>query len=536
MAPPVNDDFADAEVLTGTSDSYTGTNVDATLETDEAWFFNGETVWHKWTAPVGDRLLVTIEVTSPDFDPYVVGLSNEIGDTFDDVQLSYVYDTDDPALFRFWTVPGRIYYFVVDDTDGLTGAYTIDLTSEDPDNGDVCATAKTWEFGAHPIPHEPNSTHYAVTVPSGSRVYETDRGVGRGIGGSDGTYIYFGGWYFRWVWSNTGGADFVSGNATYRIHKRYDPATDTWSDLTYPNVTSAGNPARLHPACGGVFSDKIVWVTWARGREGLDATVLQQETWVYDIAGDSWSAGATPPAHATQSTIKVPVVSAIDGRKLYGISVNNAGTVFLDVYDVDTDTWTAKTAPPAGMRPDLLSQGAALGGKIHFLSFPADDQEVCFKHYVYDIAGDSWVTETDPPLLTNREDPFSADSVSLVSDGVAIWAICSSGVFVIGANQEDGVGVGAPIADIVAQYDAVAEEWCFGPHSVNGDSVLAGAQFMPWQLGLIDGEIFAVQGDVRDHPDQPLAPSSEGALMFTEPIVAVLISTDTVYYDQLEAV
>jgi len=54
LAPPANDNFAGAQVLTGDSGSATGSNVGATLETGEprhADLAGGKSVWYRWTAP-----------------------------------------------------------------------------------------------------------------------------------------------------------------------------------------------------------------------------------------------------------------------------------------------------------------------------------------------------------------------------------------------------------------------------------------------------------------------------------------------------
>ena len=52
-APPPNDDFANAEPLTGMSDSASGTNVEATVEAGEPDHEGGSgaSVWYRWTAP-----------------------------------------------------------------------------------------------------------------------------------------------------------------------------------------------------------------------------------------------------------------------------------------------------------------------------------------------------------------------------------------------------------------------------------------------------------------------------------------------------
>jgi hypothetical protein len=65
-APPANDAFASATVISGTSGSLTSTNVDATTEVDEPEVGGGpafHSVWFTWTAP-SDGFLVTSTVGS----------------------------------------------------------------------------------------------------------------------------------------------------------------------------------------------------------------------------------------------------------------------------------------------------------------------------------------------------------------------------------------------------------------------------------------------------------------------------------------
>ena len=52
---PANDDYANAQVISGTSGSVTGTNVGATLEPGEPGIQDAEggaSVWYEWTVPV----------------------------------------------------------------------------------------------------------------------------------------------------------------------------------------------------------------------------------------------------------------------------------------------------------------------------------------------------------------------------------------------------------------------------------------------------------------------------------------------------
>src|SRR5205085_626646 len=66
------DDFAAAQVISGTQVAVTGSNVGATGETGEpnnAYFFNPPhlpSVWYKWTAPAGGGA-ATVDLNGTDF-------------------------------------------------------------------------------------------------------------------------------------------------------------------------------------------------------------------------------------------------------------------------------------------------------------------------------------------------------------------------------------------------------------------------------------------------------------------------------------
>src|SRR5262249_3717347 len=70
VAPPANDNFANAFVLSGQSVTRTDTNVDATLEAGEdpniAGSTGGASVWYSWTAPVDGQ--VRVDTLASGFD------------------------------------------------------------------------------------------------------------------------------------------------------------------------------------------------------------------------------------------------------------------------------------------------------------------------------------------------------------------------------------------------------------------------------------------------------------------------------------
>jgi Fibronectin type III domain len=70
--PPANDNFAHAQVITGTSGSVSGTNVGATLEPGEQNIQDnagGASVWYKWTVPANG----TYDIDTCSANPGVVG-------------------------------------------------------------------------------------------------------------------------------------------------------------------------------------------------------------------------------------------------------------------------------------------------------------------------------------------------------------------------------------------------------------------------------------------------------------------------------
>lgn len=69
---PTNDDFADAEVITGLSGTVSGSNVDATAETGEPMEQNSPnetlSVWWSWTCPTSADVQIEVDTDGSDFD------------------------------------------------------------------------------------------------------------------------------------------------------------------------------------------------------------------------------------------------------------------------------------------------------------------------------------------------------------------------------------------------------------------------------------------------------------------------------------
>ena len=128
-APPTNDQFANAQVLSGTSGSVNGTNTEATREDGEPSDGSAQpiqSVWYSWTAPVDGRFTFDLCLTET-FDTTVIAFTGSAMDS-----LTYVASNDDACGPNEWmsaiTFPagsGTTYRIAVDGNDTDTGAFTL---------------------------------------------------------------------------------------------------------------------------------------------------------------------------------------------------------------------------------------------------------------------------------------------------------------------------------------------------------------------------------------------------------------------------
>jgi hypothetical protein len=132
VAQPPNDNFANAQVLSGTTATATGTNVDATMEPGEpehAGFTGGTSVWYVWTAPASGP--VRISTCGSDFDTL---LAVYTGDSVS--ALTTIASNDDAcdtqSRVGFDATAGTTYRIVVDGLAGSTGSIALALGPPPP--------------------------------------------------------------------------------------------------------------------------------------------------------------------------------------------------------------------------------------------------------------------------------------------------------------------------------------------------------------------------------------------------------------------
>lgn len=127
---PANDTFANALVVTGTSFSVTGTNVNATKQSGEptvAGNAGGKSVWWNWTAPSSGS--VSLKTADSGFDTL---LGVYTGASVSGLKL--VASNDDASsgvltsAVTFNAVAGTTYRFVVDGYNAASGSISLGLT------------------------------------------------------------------------------------------------------------------------------------------------------------------------------------------------------------------------------------------------------------------------------------------------------------------------------------------------------------------------------------------------------------------------
>lgn len=140
MAPPANDNFANAETLAGTTGAVPGTNLEATSETGEPNIVAGGTmnsVWYKITAPITGSLnvdtngagTIASDTSIAVFTGGAVNSLSKIVENAGFVPFGY-------SRMTFGVTSGTTYYIKVDGFGSATGTFTLNyaLTAASPND------------------------------------------------------------------------------------------------------------------------------------------------------------------------------------------------------------------------------------------------------------------------------------------------------------------------------------------------------------------------------------------------------------------
>jgi hypothetical protein len=194
---------------------------------------------------------------------------------------------------------------------------------------------------------------------------------------SDGTYAYVAGGY----------SFSAAGNVT--TFRRYAPATDTWTTLApVPDLMNAMASAVYSP-----LTNKI----YVFGGENVGTAAVTKATRIYDIATNTWSAGADMP------DVRTFMASGYYNGKIYLVGGYSTGSVTpafgqVWIYNPATNSFTAGATMPATL-------GGAGSGVINGHLYVAGGRDATVTTvkslYDYDIAGNSWTQKADLPAPTN---------------------------------------------------------------------------------------------------------------------------------------
>jgi N-acetylneuraminic acid mutarotase len=199
-------------------------------------------------------------------------------------------------------------------------------------------------------------------------------------GASDGTYSY-----------HAGGYSFTTGTTVTSLY-RYDPVANTWSTLA--PMTTAG--AIMASAVYYPTTNKI----YVFGGEDAATGVNSNATRIYDIATNTWSAGAPMPD--VRSFMASGYNSA--NGKIYLVSGYNTGTVD----SAQPDTWeydpVANTFTSKAMFPHPA--GGMASGFINGVLYVAGGRDasntVINLNWAYDPVANTWTAKANMPGSNNN--------------------------------------------------------------------------------------------------------------------------------------
>jgi len=289
LPPPVNDNFANAQTISGASGNVTGRNTVASKEGGEpnhAGGPGGASVWYRWTAPSTGNL--TFTTVGSDFNTL---LAVYTGSTIN--ALTLVSDNDDvgglvQSRVTFNATAGTVYYIAIDGSVGVPGNLTqfsgnvvLSWFSETGNNNDNFLAAQELNGTNGSLA----ATNASATKENGEPNHANDRG-GRSV------------WY-SWTAPFTGpvlfttvGSDFDTVLAVYTgtnvtsltpiANNNDSPYSDNLSHILTSSLTftaTAGTTYKIAvDGSGGRFGSFAL-------RWGPDATISGQVLFVGGLCG-----------------------------------------------------------------------------------------------------------------------------------------------------------------------------------------------------------------------------------------------------------
>lgn len=122
--PAANNSFSNAVLLSGTTGSLTGHNINATLEDNNEWVWDGHTVWYKFVAPSDQFINFTISAANAPDDIVSPAMTLFLGT--DISTISYIDSRAEYGSYNFFVTGGETYYLQIDSYAGIMGYFTLE--------------------------------------------------------------------------------------------------------------------------------------------------------------------------------------------------------------------------------------------------------------------------------------------------------------------------------------------------------------------------------------------------------------------------
>lgn len=281
--PPLNDDFANRFILTGSSATATANSATATKEAgepDHAGRTGGTSLWWTWTAPAAGRVMITVTTTTTitGFDPAVaVYTGTELAALT--ASAGGAANRPGPAYANFDAVADMTYQLAVDGDYGTGGALTLQITYVTAPPNDHFADRTAVVF---PYPASPN-----VFYVTGSNLGATKE-AGETWQGSASVW---------WTWTAPASGEILIELETYGATMVF-PWLDLYSGTALatltrisPRVQYSGNQ-RYHVARFPVTSG-TAYAIWVDSRSGSQGTYTLRGTFEPPPANDHFANRAT---------------------------------------------------------------------------------------------------------------------------------------------------------------------------------------------------------------------------------------------------
>jgi uncharacterized repeat protein (TIGR03803 family) len=348
--PPINDNFANATEITGSSGSISGSNIAATKEPGEpnhAGNPGGKSVWFRWTAPVAG--LYSFNTAGSGFNTLVAAYTGASVNALSLVASNDNFGFDVTSEVSFLATGGTTYRVAVDGFGAQAGSLTLNWA---PFN-DPAVTFTTLHHFTNGI--NDGSSPEAGLILSGNTLYGTTVSGGSGAGAvfrinTDGT-----GYTNLHNFNGSGGANpyaelvlsgstlygtTYSGGSGYGIVFAVGTNGTGFTNLhSFPPTsgTSATNAEGANPIAGLVLAGNTLYGTARYGGASGNGTVFALKT---DGSGftNLHNFTATSGPSSTNSDGNVPSATlALSGGRLYGTANSGGSSGYGTIFALSTN-------------------------------------------------------------------------------------------------------------------------------------------------------------------------------------------------------